>query len=56
MQSLLCCLLQCLKRPSGVAYVAAKSYYFGVGGGTAAFLRLVNEEGEMVAKVLQVGA
>lgn len=28
-----CLLLQCLK-PGGAALVAAKSYYFGVGGGT----------------------
>jgi hypothetical protein len=37
-----------------VAYVAAKSYYFGVGGGTAEFVRLVNGEGVMQARVVAV--
>ncbi len=30
-----------LQRPHGVAYVAAKTYYFGVGGGTREFEQLV---------------
>ena len=33
--------------PGGVALIAAKTYYFGVGGGTAAFVDLVNKEGGM---------
>ena len=37
-----------------MAYIAAKSFYFGVGGGTAAFLRLVGEGGRMRAAVAQV--
>lgn len=36
-------------RPGGEAYVAAKSYYFGVGGSTAAFRGLVERDGELVA-------
>lgn len=47
-------LVQCLRRPGGVAYIAAKSYYFGVGGGTTAFVQLVEGEGEMLAEVVQV--
>jgi hypothetical protein len=30
-------LRHCLKPPHGVALIAAKSYYFGVGGGTRLF-------------------
>jgi hypothetical protein len=30
-----------LKRPSGVAFVAAKTYYFGVGGSVNDFIDLV---------------
>lgn len=37
--------VQCLKKPSGVCYVSAKSFYFGVGGGIAAFLQEVNRDG-----------
>ena len=36
--------MQCLKPPFGVAYVAAKTYYFGVGGGTASFKKLLKAE------------
>lgn len=32
-------------KPSGVAFVAAKSHYFGVGGGTDQFVELVNKDG-----------
>ena len=32
-------------KPSGVAFVAAKSYYFGVGGGTDQFSELVKRDG-----------
>lgn len=41
-------LLECIKRvlqpPHGVVYVAAKSYYYGVGGGLAAFKKLLKEQ------------
>ena len=45
--SLLAAIKACLKRPGGVAYIAAKSYYFGVGGGTAAFRQLVQADGAL---------
>ncbi|KAG6664031.1 hypothetical protein CIPAW_02G063600 [Carya illinoinensis] len=32
------CNSQCTNRPHGVVYMAAKKYYFGVGGGTRRFL------------------
>jgi len=34
-------LVQCLKPATGQAWIAAKSYYFGVGGGTATFRALL---------------
>lgn len=37
-----------------MACVAAKSYYFGVGGGTAAFRRLVQAEGRLMARTVEV--
>ena len=39
-------LARCVHRPHGVVYVAAKTYYFGVGGGTLSFTGLVQEKGE----------
>ena len=33
---------QLLKYPNGIAYVAAKRYYFGVGGGTSDFIQIFN--------------
>ncbi|RHZ75389.1 hypothetical protein Glove_214g42 [Diversispora epigaea] len=33
-----------LKRPSGVAYIAAKTIYFGVGGGILTFRHIVEQE------------
>lgn len=41
-------LLQCVQRPYGVVYMAAKKYYFGVGGGTRQFLSMVEKDGEPV--------
>ena len=42
-------LLETIKRvlrpPHGVAMVASKSYYFGVGGGTKAFRQLLKRDG-----------
>ena len=34
-----------LKKPNGVVYVAAKTHYFGVGGGTRSFEKLVKTDG-----------
>eukprot|EP00798_Chlamydomonas_sp_ICE-L_P017092 gene17092-23388_t len=42
---LLACIKQTLCHPMGVAYIASKSYYFGVGGGTNTFCQLVKEDG-----------
>jgi hypothetical protein len=39
------CRLQVLQPPHGVVYVAAKSFYFGVGGSTASFSELVKADG-----------
>lgn len=55
-------LLQLLKtltaKPHGVAFVAAKRYYFGVGGSTQALMDLVNADAErgggMVGKTVHV--
>lgn len=49
LQSLYDLLKKCLFRPSGVVYMAGKKHYFGVGGGTRQFLRVVEEDGVMEA-------
>lgn len=41
---------QVLRPPRGVALVAAKSHYFGVGGGTAAFAAAVAADGALQAE------
>lgn len=38
-------LMQCLRPGTGKALIAAKSYYFGVGGGTATFRALLAIDG-----------
>lgn len=48
-----CCCLQVLQPPHGVVYVAAKSFYFGVGGSTASFTDLVKADG--ILECTQVG-
>lgn len=40
-------MLQCIK-PQGVAFVAAKAYYFGVGGGCVGFKALARESGHFL--------
>ncbi|KAG1665922.1 hypothetical protein FOA52_004511 [Chlamydomonas sp. UWO 241] len=42
---LIACIKQVLQPPMGVAFVAAKTYYFGVGGGTKAFTSAVLADG-----------
>ncbi len=42
---LLSVLKQACKKGTGVVYVAAKTFYFGVGGGVANFCQLVEEDG-----------
>jgi hypothetical protein len=46
--------LQCLHYPGGVVYMAGKKHYFGVGGGTRQFLRLVEEDGKLFILCLPV--
>lgn len=41
----------CLK-PEGFILVAAKSYYFGVGGGVASFKRAVEKNGQFQSVVI----
>ena len=53
-QSLYRCIKACLQPTTGVAYVAAKSYYFGVGGGTAAFRQLVEADGRFDCQLAAV--
>ena len=44
--------VQSIKPPSGCAYIAAKTYYFGVGGGTSSFKQLLKQEGMLEARVV----
>ena len=37
--------VQAIKPPTGIVYIAAKSYYFGVGGGTSSFKKLLKRDG-----------
>ncbi|XP_071736370.1 uncharacterized protein [Rutidosis leptorrhynchoides] len=41
-----------MSHPNGVVYMAAKKYYFGVGGGSRRFISLVEKEGVMVASLI----
>ncbi len=50
---LLSCIKSCLK-PEGVCYLSAKSFYFGVGGGVAGFLSLLERDGTFRHRRLQV--
>lgn len=43
-----------LKEPNGIAYVAAKTHYFGVGGGTRSFEKLVKMDGVFDVSVCKV--
>ncbi|KAK9861199.1 hypothetical protein WJX84_000747 [Apatococcus fuscideae] len=49
---LLNCLTQALCPPHGEAYLASKKFYFGVGGGTAAFRKLVRRQGIFECKTV----
>lgn len=53
-QQLLNCIKQCLKPTTGQAWIAAKSYYFGVGGGTASFSRLVDKDATFNVETVDV--
>ncbi|XP_078347361.1 histidine protein methyltransferase 1 homolog [Oculina patagonica] len=43
-----------LKKPDGIAYVAAKTHYFGVGGGTRSFEKLVKLDGVFDVSICKV--
>lgn len=43
-----------LRKPDGVAYVAAKTHYFGVGGGTRSFEKLVTMDGVFDVSICKV--
>lgn len=43
---------KCMNSPHGVVYMAAKKYYFGVGGGSRRFISLVEKDGVMVASLI----
>ena len=43
-----------LKKPDGLAYVAAKTHYFGVGGGTRSFEEMVKTDGVFGISVCKV--
>ncbi|KAL0392591.1 UNVERIFIED_CONTAM: Histidine protein methyltransferase 1 [Sesamum radiatum] len=42
----------CLSNPHGVVYMAAKKYYFGVGGGSRRFLALVEKDGAFASSLV----
>lgn len=46
--------VQGLRPKVGQAWIAAKSYYFGVGGGTASFIQLVDRDGTFEVKAVDV--
>lgn len=54
MHSLYKCIKDTMKRPGGKCYVGAKSFYFGVGGGVGAFLDLIEKDGCMDARIVEV--
>eukprot|EP00803_Ostreobium_quekettii_P006016 evm.model.scf_97.11 EVM.evm.TU.scf_97.11 scf_97:131529-133617(+) len=43
---------QCLKPSGGIAYIASKTHYFGVGGGTGRFKEMVENSGVMECKTV----
>ncbi|KAL8486920.1 hypothetical protein ACS0TY_023103 [Phlomoides rotata] len=43
---------KCLSNPHGVVYMAAKKYYFGVGGGSRRFLSLVEKDGVFASSLI----
>eukprot|EP00878_Enallax_costatus_P021358 GHUV01022607.1.p1 GENE.GHUV01022607.1~~GHUV01022607.1.p1 ORF type:complete len:240 (+),score=47.92 GHUV01022607.1:893-1612(+) len=49
-ERLLSCIKQVLQPPHGIVLVAAKSFYFGVGGSTASFAELLKADGILECK------
>ncbi|KAI4344919.1 hypothetical protein L6164_012099 [Bauhinia variegata] len=52
LQSLYTLIKKCLSYPDGVVYMAAKKYYFGVGGGSRRFLSIVEKDGVMISNLV----
>lgn len=52
LQNLYNLIKKCLLRPQGVVYMAAKKYYFGVGGGTRRFLSVVEKDGILTSNMV----
>ncbi|KAG4919998.1 hypothetical protein JHK82_048957 [Glycine max] len=52
LQNLYNLIKKCLQHPDGVVYMAAKKYYFGVGGGTRRFLSVVEKDGVMTSSLV----
>ncbi|KAL2469424.1 putative methyltransferase family protein [Abeliophyllum distichum] len=43
---------KCVSSPHGVVYMAAKKYYFGVGGGSRRFISVVEKDGSFTASLV----
>ncbi|KAL6554255.1 hypothetical protein OROMI_019928 [Orobanche minor] len=43
---------KCLRYPGGVVYIAAKKYYFGVGGGSRRFLSIAEKDGAFACSLV----
>ncbi|XP_047176813.1 histidine protein methyltransferase 1 homolog [Vigna umbellata] len=52
LQTLYNLIKKCLQHPDGVVYMAAKKYYFGVGGGSRRFLSLVEKDGVLSSSLV----
>ncbi|CAJ2668919.1 unnamed protein product [Trifolium pratense] len=52
LQNLYNLIKKCLIHPHGVVYMAAKKYYFGVGGGSRRFLSVVEKDGVMTSNLV----
>ncbi|KAL2332615.1 hypothetical protein Fmac_013828 [Flemingia macrophylla] len=52
LQNLYNLIKKCLRHPNGVVYMAAKKYYFGVGGGTRRFLSVVEKDAVMTSSLV----
>ncbi len=50
------CLVQVLQPPHGIVLVAAKSFYFGVGGSTGSFAELVKQDGVLECQQVNDGS
>ncbi|WJX73931.1 hypothetical protein P8452_57653 [Trifolium repens] len=52
LQNLYNLIKKCLIHPHGTVYMAAKKYYFGVGGGSRRFLSVVEKDGVMTSNLV----